>query len=148
MQTTPTAAAPTITSTSAKELLDVYAPSARSSSRNGTRSGPETNVRRVSGFRSRNAATTATALASTVTQIIEKVTSREVVSISCPGFRPTMRNADSSTALPAPPGMPNPIVGMSDPLSLALFTAPAAMTPSIDPLPNISGFFELCCAAP
>jgi hypothetical protein len=79
---------------------------------------------------------------------MEKVTSRFVVSISGPGCRPAMMNAPRSTAIDTPLGIPNAMVGISEPASLALLLLPAAITPSIDPLPKSSGCLDACCAEP
>ena len=124
------------------------APTVSSISSTGTMCVPGIVVSRVSCRMSRKPTATATMLARMVTHAIDSVTSRSEVSISGPGSRPTIRNALSSTAVAAPPGIPNATVGIRAPLSLALLDAPAAMTPSTEPMPNLSGYLEVCWAWP
>ena len=61
---------------------------------------------------------------------------------------PTIIKAPNSKAIPALPGMPKASVGSNAPPSLELFAASGAITPSIHPLPNISGCFDVCLAWP
>ena len=50
--------------------------------------------------------------------------------------------APSMTAVTASPGMPNAMMVISEPLTLALLEASEAMMPSGWPLPNFSGVLE------
>ena len=50
--------------------------------------------------------------------------------------------APSMTAVTASPGMPNAMMVISEPLTLALLEASEAMMPSGCPLPNFSGVLE------
>jgi hypothetical protein len=64
-----------------------------------------------------------------------------------PGSMPIITSTPRNTAISADPGMPNASVGISAPPSLELLAASGPMTPSMLPLPNVSGLFEICIAA-
>ena len=67
---------------------------------------------------------------------------------SGPGRMPFMRNAPSSTAVVAPPGMPRVSVGTKLAFAAALLAASGAATPSIAPLPNSALFFDTFFSMP
>ncbi len=46
------------------------------------------------------------------------------------------------------PGIPSVSIGNMDPVLAALLADSGAATPSSAPLPNFSGFFEICLATP
>ena len=59
-----------------------------------------------------------------------------------PGCRPWMMKAPSSSAITTLGGMPSVSSGMNAPPAAALLAASGPATPSIAPLPNVSGVFE------
>ena len=61
---------------------------------------------------------------------------------SGPDWMPWIVMAPSITAVTASPGMPNAMMVISEPLTLALLEASEAMMPSGWPLPKRSGVFE------
>src|SRR5581483_2968068 len=65
-----------------------------------------------------------------------------------PRARPCIMRPPISTAMAELPGMPNASVGSRFPPSFASFADSTAMTPSIAPLPNFSGVFDICTAVP
>ncbi len=71
---------------------------------------------------------------------------RRVVNISGPGVIPSIRNAPRSIAITELPGMPRAKVVSNAPASLESLALSGAITPSTIPVPNRSGYFEVCLA--
>jgi len=65
-----------------------------------------------------------------------------------PGTRPHITIPPRKSAVVGEPGMPNVSIGKSDPVDAALFAVSGAATPSILPLPKVSGFFDMVFAMP
>ena len=64
--------------------------------------------------------------------------------ISCgPGTMPWIISAPRRSAITASPGMPRLMVGMKSPCTEEWVEASGQTTPSIRPVPNISGCFEI-----
>ena len=64
--------------------------------------------------------------------------------MSCgPGTMPWIISAPSSSAITASPGMPRLMVGMKSPCTEEWVAASGQTTPSIMPVPNFSGVFEI-----
>ena len=65
-----------------------------------------------------------------------------------PGISPHITIPPSNKAVVGEPGIPSVSIGNSEPVEAALFAVSGAITPSILPSPNVSGFFEVCFAKP
>ena len=60
-----------------------------------------------------------------------------------PGTRPHMTIPPKSRAVVGDPGMPSVSIGKSDPVDAALFAVSGDATPSMFPLPKVSGFLDM-----
>ena len=65
-----------------------------------------------------------------------------------PGTNPQITMPPSKRAVVGDPGMPRVSIGSNDPVEAALFAVSGAATPSIFPLPKLSGFFDDDLAMP
>ncbi len=81
-------------------------------------------------------------VATSMIPTIETTRSGRLVNSVGPGVMPQMIIEPIMTAITESPGMPSAIVVVSEPPSVALEAVSDAATPSIDPLPNISGCFD------
>src|SRR5690606_34148027 len=100
-----------------------------------------------SGFVSAMPSTTIATVARKTMAVTSNTNDGDSIMISGPGRMPWMNSAASSTAAGAEPGTASVSTGISAPGTAALLPVSAAMSPSTEPLPNLSRSFEVPRAA-
>ncbi len=117
-------------------------------SNTGTSSEPRRKVTLASGLATTIPRIVPTKFPRTTVQIIRKTrSSRSTMSLG-PGSTPIMIKAVMRIAMEELPGIPKARVEARAPPSTASLDDSGAITPSTIPVPNFSGFLEVCLAWP